>query len=394
VYDGARLAELGDVVVVSINHRLNVFGYTWFGDLVPELREHANPGQRDIEMALGWVRQNIGAFGGDPSNTTVFGESGGGGKIGALCASPSAAGLFHKMIVQSGPKRMVHERAEATEVARALVDVLGLDEVSVEMLQGVEPERLTAAADVVLEKFGIFAFQPVLDGSHMAAQLWEDETLGSDIPLLIGTTTHEAVTLAPGITDLRSVDANSLGEIKEYFLSPTLSDEQWSHVIETYRKMHAESSIPELAVALITDLSFWSAMREILERRGAANASTFVFEFAWRTPCFGSAWSPHGAELPFVFGNLDYPTAWDGDDTADLRAEDDPEGDRHRLCGEVIAAWVSFARSGDPSTVRLPWPAWTETTQPTMVLGREISRVEAAQTAARWAAVRALPRAL
>ena len=107
VYDGARFAELGDVVVVSINHRLNAFGYTWFGDLVPELREHANPGQLDIEMALGWVRQNIAAFGGDASNTTVFGESGGGGKIGALCASPSAAGLFDKMIIQSGPKLMV-----------------------------------------------------------------------------------------------------------------------------------------------------------------------------------------------------------------------------------------------------------------------------------------------
>ena len=118
LYDGARLAELGDVVVVSINHRLNVFGYTWFGDLLPELREHANPGQRDIEMALGWVRQNIAAFGGDASNTTVFGESGGGGKIAALCASPSGAGLFHKMIVQSGPKLWFHERAQGTEVAR------------------------------------------------------------------------------------------------------------------------------------------------------------------------------------------------------------------------------------------------------------------------------------
>jgi len=141
-----------------------------------------------------------------------------------------------------------------------------------------------------------------------------------------------------------------------------------------------------------TDLSIWGSTREILQRRAAATASTFAFEFAWRTPCFGSAWSPHGGELPFVFGNLDYPTAWDGSDTADLRAEHDPEGARHRLCGEVIAAWASFARSGDPSTVQVPWPAWTETTQPTMVLDREASRVEAGHATARWAVVRALPR--
>jgi para-nitrobenzyl esterase len=392
VHDGARLAELGDVVVVSINHRLNAFGYTWFGDLVPELCEHANPGQRDIEMALGWVRQNIAAFGGDASNITVFGESGGGGKIGALCASPSAAGLFDKMIIQSGPKLMVHQRAEATEVAQALVSALGLDEVSMETLQAIESERLTEAADAVMEQFGIFAFEPVLDGTHMSAQPWRGEALGAGVPLLIGTTTHESISLSPGIADLQSVDTEFLAEVKGFFLSPLLSDEQWNQVIGAYRNLDAEASVPELAVAVTTDLSLWASTREILQRRAATTASTFAFEFAWRTPCFGSAWSPHGGELPFVFGNLEYPTAWDGNDTADMRAQDDPEGARYRLCGEVIAAWASFARSGDPSTVQVPWPAWTETTQPTMVLDRKASRVEAGHTSARWAVLRALPR--
>jgi para-nitrobenzyl esterase len=392
VYDGARLAELGDVVVVSINHRLNAFGYTWFGDLVPDLCEHANPGQLDIEMALGWVRQNIAAFGGDASNTTVFGESGGGGKIGALCASPSAAGLFDKMIIQSGPKLMVHQRAEATEVAQALVNALGLDDVSMETLQAIESERITAAADAVMEQFGIFAFEPVLDGTHMSAQPWQGEALGAGVPLLIGTTTHESISLSPGMADLQSVDTEFRTEIKRFFLSPTLSDEQWNQVIEAYRNLDAEASVPELAVAVTTDLSLWASTIEIIQRRAATTAPTFAFEFAWRTPCFGSVWSPHGGELPFVFGNLEYPTAWDGNDTADLRAQYDPEGARYRLCGEVIAAWASFARSGDPSTVQVPWPAWTETTQSTMVMDREGSRVEAGHATARWAVVRALPR--
>jgi para-nitrobenzyl esterase len=392
LYEGARLAELGDVVVVSINHRLNVFGYTWFGDLVPELREHANPGQRDIEVALGWVRQNIAAFGGHSSNVTVFGESGGGAKIGALCASPSAAGLFDKMIVQSGAKLRVNERAEATKFAHALVDALGLDEVSLATLQSIEPERLTAAADAVMEDFGMFAFQQVLDGAHMSAQPWQGVALRASVPLLIGTTTHESISLSPGIADLQAVDGKFRAEIASYFLSPTLSDEQWNQVIEAYRDLDAEASVQELAVAVSTDLSLWGSTRELLERRAAAAAPTFAFEFAWRTPCFGSAWSPHGGELPFVFGNLDYPTAWDGNDTADLRSDDDPEGARHRLCGEVIAAWASFARSGDPSTLQVPWPPWTETTQPTMVLDRETCRVEAHHASARWAVVKTLPR--
>jgi len=232
LYDGARLAELGEVVVVSINHRLNAFGYTWFGDLIPELREHANPGQLDIEMALGWVRQNIAAFGGDALNATVFGESGGGVKIGALCASPSAAGLFDKMIIQSGPKLMVHQRAEATEVAQALVNALGLDDVSMETLQAIESERITAAADAVMEQFGIFAFEPVLDGTHMSAQPWQGEALGAGVPLLIGTTTHESISLSPGMADLQSVDTEFRTGVKGYFLSPTLSDQQWNQVIE------------------------------------------------------------------------------------------------------------------------------------------------------------------
>ena len=296
------------------------------------------------------------------------------------------------MIVQSGPKLLVHERAEATEVAQALVDALGLDEVSLLTLQAIEPESLTGAADAVMDHFGIFAFQPVLDGAHIAGQLWQGKALGSGIPLLIGTTTHESISMGPDMADLQSVDATFRAEIKGYFLSPSLSDVQWDQVIEAYRNLDVEASVPELAVAVTTDLSIWGSTREILERRAAATAPTFAFEFAWRTPCLGSAWSPHGGELPFVFGNLDYPTAWDGNDTADLRAEDDREGARHRLCDEVIAAWASFARSGDPSTVQVSWPAWTPATQSTMVLDREASRVETGHGSARWAIVRVLPR--
>ena len=243
-----------------------------------------------------------------------------------------------------------------------------------------------------MEQFGIFAFQPVLDGRHMSAQPWQGEALGASVPLLIGTTTQESISLSPGMADLQSVDTE---------FSPRLRDTSFLRLSRTSSgtrssrptgRLDAEASIPELAVAVTTDLSYWGSTREILQRRAAATAPTFAFEFAWRTPCFGSAWSPHGGELPFVFGNLDYPTAWDGSDTADLRAEDDPEGARHRLCGEVIAAWASFARSGDPSTAAGPVAGLDGDNAAHDGAGQGGFSRRGGSRSARWAVVRALPR--
>lgn len=373
VYDGARLAELGNVVVVSVNHRLNVFGYAWFGDLVPALAEHANPGQRDIELALRWVRENAAAFGGDTGNVTVFGQSGGGGKISALCASPTGRELFDKMVIQSGAPARVHDRAEATEVTELLLRHLGISEPTESVLREVGTEQLKTAAAAVEAERGVVAFQPVVDGAYLADQLWSDRVLQhtAHVPLLIGTTADETAAYWPGL----GADEPNLSDLVELLstvsFSPSLGMDEWTALVEEYRRLMPGLRVERLAVAVTTDLSFGEVPRHIVGLRAGAAAGTFAYQFAWQTPCFGSAWSPHSGELPFVFGNLDYPSAWDGNDDEELRAAADPDGDRFRLSDAMIRAWCSFASHGDPSTTDISWKRWSSDARATMVIDQQ-----------------------
>lgn len=377
VYDGARLAAQGDVVVVSVNHRLNVFGYAWFGDLIPELAQHANPGQRDIELALRWVRENAAAFGGDPGNVTVFGQSGGGGKISALCASPTGRGLFDKMIIQSGAPARVHDRSEATEVTELLLRHLGISEPTEAVLREVGTDQLKAAAAAVEAERGVLAFQPVVDGAYLADQLWSDHVLQhtAHVPLLIGTTADETAPYWPGL----GVGEPHLSDLVEWLstvsLSPSLGIDEWMALVEEYRAFMPGASTERLAVVVTTDLSFGANARHVLGLRAGGPAGTFAYQFAWQTPCFGSAWSPHSAELPFVFGNLVYPSAWDGNDNEEIRAAADPDGDRFRLSDAMIRAWCAFARLGDPSTTKIPWKGWSSDVRPTMVIDQRGWRI-------------------
>jgi len=392
VYDGAHLAERGEVVVVSVNHRLNAFGYAWFGDLVPELSEHANPGQRDLEMALLWVRANIAVFGGDPDNITLVGESGGGAKIGALCAAPTAAGLFDKMVIQSGAQTRVHDRASATRVAELLLTQLGIETPTLTSLAEISTDRLKEAVAAVEGRVGLLAFQPVVDGKCIVGQPWSNETLENHarIPLLIGTTSEETIAFAPelGAEDLSVSQA--IEHLQAFFLAPVLSESQWQELFAQYARLEPTLPPSRLAVAVSTDLSFWGSTRHVLETRSAA--ATYCYEFAWQTPCFGSAWSPHAGELPFVFGNMDYPTAWDGTDNGEIRTEADPHGGRFRLSAAIIAAWTAFARHGNPSTLEHRWPRWTSTEDATMVLDGDGFHPVAGLKARRWSAIQSFPR--
>jgi para-nitrobenzyl esterase len=394
MYDGANLAERGGVVVVSVNHRLNLFGYAWFGDLVPDLADHANPGQRDIEMALRWVRENIGAFGGDPGNVTVFGESGGGGKIGALCASPSASGLFHKMVVMSGATTWVQDRNQATELATKLLDEGGVTIASASELCSVSAQRWKAAAAAVEAQLGTLAFQPVVDGAHIIDPPWSEAALrAADLPLMIGTTTEETSAFLPQLADGEPTEDELVRHLRSFRLAPPLDDEGWRRVIDRYRRTAPGMTRAKLMVAITTDLSFWGSTRSVLERRAAVcSSATYAYDFAWETPCYGAKWSPHAVELPFLFGNLDYGTAWDGSDTDELRAGDDPAGERYPLSDEMIAAWAAFARHGDPATSQLPWPSWSAPDLPTMVFQRGGSEVVNHHKDSRWDIVRSLPR--
>ncbi|MEN2739587.1 carboxylesterase family protein [Microbacterium sp. X-17] len=357
IYDGQKLARSQDVVVVSINHRLNAFGYLWFGDIFPELAGHGNLGQRDLIAALGWVRDNISSFGGDSANITLFGESGGGAKIGALLNTEAAAGLFHRVIIQSGSQTCLLERQEATEVAQRFLKVLGVD--SVEELQAADVESLKRATQAVENDLGVLAFQPVIDETLMSRQPWsESQPLGAvGLPMMIGMTRDESRGFIPEACKLgRSV----ADEVRDFFGSASLTDAEIADLIARYRCLTEHSADEELAWELTSDIWMRRSLLHLLDLRQASGGPnpTYVYEFRWRTPAFGSLWALHASELPFVFGNLAYPTAWDGVDTDASRAAADPGEQRYLLRDEMMAAWGAFARSGDPSTDRLSWPQY------------------------------------
>ncbi|MFG2732341.1 carboxylesterase/lipase family protein [Streptomyces canus] len=373
VYDGARLADVGDLVVVSVNHRLNIFGYLWLGDALPQLKGDANPGHQDLVAALRWVRENIAAFGGDHRNVTLFGESGGGAKIGALLATPAAEGLFHKAIIASGSQRRVATREEAGAVASAAIRALDVPMDDLGALQELPAERLVEAATTVQNALGLLAFQPVVDGDILPAQTWDPGLPDGarDIPMIIGANRHEAVVFLPDMAKPIATDRELQQRILGFDLLPPMDPQTVNTLVHGYRQSMPQASRLDLLVAITSDLWMRHAAWIQADRKTAdPRTPVFFYDFAWGTPCFGGRWALHAGELPFVFGNLDHPTAWDGQDDDALRARDDPAGERHVLAEQMMRAWAAFARHGDPSTPGLPWPAYDAEKRSTMVFAR------------------------
>jgi carboxylesterase type B len=230
----------------------------------------------------------------------------------------------------------------------------------------------TAAAAVEAER-GVLAFQPVVDGAYLADQLWSDRVLQdtAHVPLLIGTTAEETAPNWPGLGAGEPNLSDLVESLDTISFFPSLSLDEWMALVGEYRLLMPETGNERLAVAVTTDLSFGAVARHVLGLRADAPAGTFAYQFAWQTPCYGSAWSPHSGELPFVFGNLDHLSAWDGNDDEDLRAAADPAGQRFRLSDAMIRAWCTFARLGDPSTTDIPWQGWSSDARRTMVFDQQ-----------------------
>jgi para-nitrobenzyl esterase len=361
IYDGGTLAQRADVVVVTVNHRLNIFGYLWLGDVLPAYADDGNPGQRDLVESLRWVRANIARFGGHPGNVTIYGESGGGGKVSSLLASPAARKLFHKAIVGSGSQSFVSTREEATAFTLEVLKALNLTRRNAAKLLTESPDRLLEASNVVDRMKGVLGFQPVVDGDFMLHQPWSSLASGEsvDIPMIIGTTTDEAAAFLPDMREPLVNDDVIRSRLKASVLSSPLSDQQFGDVLATYRKVLPGATRLELAVAIATDLIMWNSAIHQTERKVAQKGpAVFMYEFAWKTPCFGGMWAVHGIDLPFVFGNLVYGTAWDGTDSDALRAAADPGNQRSVLADQIMAAWGAFAHTGKPTTASVSWPAY------------------------------------
>ena len=362
--DGANLCRTDDVVVVSFNHRLGALGYLHLEDIAGDDFEGAGTaGAMDIVAALEWVRDNIAAFGGDPGNVTIFGESGGGAKVCVLMALPGAKGLFHKAIIQSGPAVQMAERRDGTNTARQMLAHLGLEPAQAGELRKIPAARLLEAQIAVLAGIAHsstadrrrLGFNPVIDGKIFPGGPFAPAApaVSADVPLMIGSNKDEQTLFIGHQPWVVEATFENLPEgLKSYLGART------AEVIATYRKAQPAKRADEIAVSIVSDLGIRSPSLQIADRKLAQKASrVFVYLFAWETPVLGGRLrSCHTLEIPFVFGNVE---------TATLTGNDPS---RVKLADRMSRAWLAFARHGRPDHAGLPsWPEYSTTERATMI---------------------------
>lgn len=355
IYDGANLAKRQDVVVVTINHRLNSFGFTYLAHLGGAAEHSANLGMTDCIAALEWVRDNIAAFGGDPSNVTIFGQSGGAGKVSTLLAMPSAQGLFHKAIVQSGSNPVGVKKEDAIKAAETFMAKVGAK--TFEDLQAMSMEQLLEANNTTQG----LRTSPVVDGVTLPVDPFSPTApaISANIPLLTGTTETE-VTFFPN-TPLDPIDnAQLLARVKAAV--PRATDAQARNIIEMYRKGRPGISDIDVALIVESDARFRPGVVQQAELKAAQAAPVYLYYFTWRTPVRdGKLKSLHTLEIPFVTANVDNAPSMTG--TGE---------DRHALEERMSAAWAAFARTGNPNHGGLPdWPRFDTATRATMIFDNE-----------------------
>ncbi|HTA42011.1 MAG TPA: carboxylesterase/lipase family protein [Bryobacteraceae bacterium] len=359
--DGTNLAHRGDVVVVSINHRLNVLGFTYASDLSSVSGE---AGMLDIVQALKWVRDNIEQFGGDPNNVTIFGQSGGGRKVGTLLSMPPAKGLFHRAIIESGPTIKLVERSSASRNVDRLMAKLGIGKNEQGELQKVPVERIMAAYFDVLKDMGSAdqmteGFSPMVDGSAIPMHPFfpAASSVSADIPLMIGSTRTEMTLQSPA-------DAFSLNEDTMRDRVKTLIGNKTDNTIEAYRKANPGSTPSDIYFLIASDYRYGAPVMKIAERRAALNKGpVYLYYFRWETPVQGGRLkSPHTIEIPFAFDNVKISAAMTGGGAEAMA-----------LADRVSDTWLAFARTGDPNNSKIPhWPKFEPKDWPTMVFNNTI----------------------
>ena len=369
VYDGVRLCQRGNVVVVTVNHRLNAFGYMYLAEVAPALGAAVNPGMLDLVAALRWVRDNIAEFGGDPGNVTIFGQSGGGGKVSTIMAMPDAAGLFHRAIVQSGSyARNAHLQAmspeEGTRHARALLAALEIPSGDATRIAALPVDTLVAGVAKVARGPDRAVWRPVADGQVLPGGPWwpDAPAVSAQVPLMIGTTATE-MTMLIGASDAATftLDEDGLRQRLARWTKPEDAD----RLISAFRADRPEASPSDLFFAIATAGSFRKGAWTQADLKARQNAGpVYLYELDWQTPVEGGKWhSPHSLDLALVFDNVAKSASMVGSG---------PEP--RRVAERMSSAWLAFARTGDPSTEELPWPAWRPNSRATMVFDTE-SRV-------------------
>ncbi|MEP7309786.1 MAG: carboxylesterase/lipase family protein [Acidobacteriota bacterium] len=358
--DGTNLARRGDVVVVSINHRLNVLGFT---NLVEAFgRDYAQSGDvgmLDIVQALQWVRTNIERFGGDPNTVMIFGQSGGGRKVSTLLTMPSAKGLFHRAVIESGATIRLVERDAAAKVADRLLARLSLNNTQLRELQNLPVQKIMSAYFAVVKDMAgadqmTAGFSPTMDGKAVSQHPYfpTASAVSANVPVMIGTTRTE-MTLSSDEAAF-SLDENGMRKRVTDLLG-----EHTGRAIDVYRKANPGATPSDIYFLIASDYRYGAPTMKIAERRAAlGKGPVYLYYFRWETPVDGGRLkSPHTMEIPFAFDNVKISTRFTGGG---------PEA--MALADKISDAWIAFARTGDPNTKKLPhWPAFNPTDRPTMV---------------------------
>ncbi len=364
---GQNLARLGDVVVVVINHRLNVLGYTYLGHLDPDFADAGNAGQLDLIAALEWVKTNISAFGGDPGNVTIFGQSGGGSKVSTLMVMPGAEGLFHRAINLSGPTFIKITSSEDWEpLSNAFVRKLGLGRGDLRRLQELPVAQLQDAHAAAVRELQTDDFRPVVDGRHIPYAPFRAEAMAMKphIPLMIGTTDTEATIFMRSDPTLPTITEDQVAaRIQAQY---GWDDDRARALMAAYRRNPQNRTPWEVLRGLASDSVFRGPMLKAAETLAAARAApVYVYNFNWTSPDQGGVWgAPHTADIPFIFGTLASRT---------LGVEPGSEEASRR----TMAAYVAFARTGDPNNSEIPaWAPYDGVRRATMTLNTECRLVE------------------
>lgn len=369
LYDGGRLARRGDVVVATINHRLNVFGHCHLDGAYGErFARSGNVGYLDLVAAMTWVRENIAAFGGDPGNVMIFGQSGGGRKVSLCYAGKDAKGLFHKGVVQSGSHLMIQTPGQADALTAALLKTLDLPKGDIGRLQAVPMAALTAAARQV-STTNNYRFSPVLDGVTFQAHpfLPRAPAISNHLPMMMGMNRTELTNQMgrePGIFDLD--EAGMVSRLKTF-----IPEADIPAAVATFRKSRPQASPSETFFTISSARGYGRDQTIMAEQRAKAGAApTYVYRLMWRSPVEGGRRiTQHSLDLPFVFDTAgsERGVAMAGPETEATRA----------MTRAMSESWIAFARRGDPNNPAIPtWRPYDLTRRTTMMFDTPSTAVD------------------
>ncbi len=340
LYDGTRLAKRGDVVVVTLNHRLNIFGYAYLAPLVPGLEDSGNVGQLDLILALRWVRDNIAAFGGDPSRVMVFGQSGGGAKIATLMATPAASGLFHSAATMSGQQVTASGPINARRRTETWLKAMGLTPDRAAEVLTLPPERLLEAmsAEDPILGFGGLYFGPVLDFRSLPTHPFYPvaSPVGRHIPMIIGNTREETL----GFMGNDPSNANLTWETLPARMTPGVMriDIDPPTIIAGYRRMHPDWTPDQVLIAATTAGRSWRGAVIEAEERAEAGVPAWVYQLDFAgVMASGRTGAFHTADIPLVFDNVE---------TASSRTRGPGA---QQVADRMSDAFIALAAKGDPN---------------------------------------------